>query len=672
MMIVMIVFSMEIISVMEAQATTIRVPQDYAQIQQALDSAMANDTILVSAGRYEPAAIEQKDSITLTGQEMPRITLGDKNQDLSALLIKNCKGWTIEGFETDSTMRGIALEQCTTMTIAGNYCHHHNEISSFHGVGIYVYRSRDILIKRNIIVRNEYLGLNLSGSKITMLNNTVGLTAGYEAITVDEPLSDSIDIINNILFSNGANTIEYRDAVQNGRISYNLFWQSHEAPHCVHCTPDSTNIEADPLFVNAAQNDFHLQTASPAINKGDPGLLDPDSSRSDIGALWLLDSCAEYPVLIPVPSGLFERRPLLTWHPHEGMTSFTVQADTSPSFSTPLFTIPTADTFLLPMIDFPVDTIYWRVKGGEGAYTLPSRFIIIDNRVPRLIPIEPPLIRDTRPELRWHPATGQNEYTIQIDTSSAFSSLIVALALADTSFKPLTGLPCHTIYWRVKGNSANIWSLHSSFTIASDTIPFMVRFNGDSVTTARPTLRWNAVAGASNYTVYYADNAAFDNPGVIPVSDTSFTPLSDLAQGVWYWKVSSSRAPLVFPVPDSFKISSVSIVNFHAADLSKPGNLRDIRIKGNAISFSLTSICINTVYQVAVADIAGRILAEQMVSARSPHQQFIIRVPGISRIRTGTYVIRVRGPEEVRFYRVASLPVLARCILRCIPAVEWS
>ncbi|MBN2037243.1 MAG: right-handed parallel beta-helix repeat-containing protein [Chitinispirillaceae bacterium] len=655
---VMFVVSLGMMSVMDAKAKTIRVPQDLAQIQPALDSAKANDTVLVAAGRYAPAAIEQKDSITLIGQEMPRITRGAINQDLPALLVKKCKGWTIEGFETDSTMRGIALEQCTTMTVAGNYCHHHNEISSFHGVGIYVYRSRDIMLKRNIVVRNEYLGLNLSGSKITVLNNTVGLTTGYEAIAVDEALSDSIDIINNILFSNGANTIEYREAVQNGRISYNLFWQSGESPHCVHCTPDSTNSEADPLFVNAARNDFHLQAASPAVNKGDPGLLDPDSSRSDIGALWLLDSCAEYPVLIPVPSGLFERRPLLTWHPHEGMTTFTVQADTLPTFGAPLFTIPTADTFLLPLIDFPVATIYWRVKGGEGKYTRPSRFTIIDDRVPRLIPVEPPLIRDTRPELRWHPATGQSEYTIQIDTSSAFSGPIVALALADTSFTPLTGLPCNTIYWRVKGNSANIWSLPSSFTIAADTIPFMVRFNGDSVTTARPTLRWSAVVGASNYTVYYADNPAFDSPGIIPVSDTSFTPLSDLAQGVWYWKVSSSRAPLLFPVPDSFRISSVPVINNHALGLSAPESIRDIRIKGNAISFSLVTVRTNKVYQVAVADIAGRILAEQTVAVRSPHQQVRIVVAGLSRIRTGTYVIRVRGPQGAHFFRLASFPAL--------------
>lgn len=45
------------------------------------------------------------------------------------------------------------------------------------------------------------------------------------------------------------------------------------------------NINVDPLFVNSATGDLHLQVGSPCVNAGDPfSPLDADCSRSDMGA----------------------------------------------------------------------------------------------------------------------------------------------------------------------------------------------------------------------------------------------------------------------------------------------------------------------------------------------------------------------------------------------------
>src|ERR1051325_3208124 len=48
--------------------------------------------------------------------------------------------------------------------------------------------------------------------------------------------------------------------------------------------PGAGNLTANPLFVNAAAGDYHLQGASPCINTGDPGSpTGPDGTRTDMG-----------------------------------------------------------------------------------------------------------------------------------------------------------------------------------------------------------------------------------------------------------------------------------------------------------------------------------------------------------------------------------------------------
>lgn len=44
------------------------------------------------------------------------------------------------------------------------------------------------------------------------------------------------------------------------------------------------NVDVDPLFVDETNRDWHLDHGSPLIDAGDPMLLDPDLSPSDIGA----------------------------------------------------------------------------------------------------------------------------------------------------------------------------------------------------------------------------------------------------------------------------------------------------------------------------------------------------------------------------------------------------
>ncbi|MEZ4241964.1 MAG: hypothetical protein R3F59_38600, partial [Myxococcota bacterium] len=43
------------------------------------------------------------------------------------------------------------------------------------------------------------------------------------------------------------------------------------------------NVDYTPWFVDRDHGDYHLRSTSPVIDLGDPSILDPDGTRSDMG-----------------------------------------------------------------------------------------------------------------------------------------------------------------------------------------------------------------------------------------------------------------------------------------------------------------------------------------------------------------------------------------------------
>jgi hypothetical protein len=169
-----------------------------------------------------------------------------------------------------------------------------NNIMRSSGLGGLDLKSNDLdIIENNVIYNvsaNLLPGIQIVnqdvGQKAYVINNTI---QGDIDRTADEGIyigippgqaPDTIVVINNIVtgFARGISYVA--DANVNPEISYNCMWNntlSHIAPL------DTGNIFVDPMFVDDT-SDFQLQYASPCIDAGDPNLLDPDSSRSDIGA----------------------------------------------------------------------------------------------------------------------------------------------------------------------------------------------------------------------------------------------------------------------------------------------------------------------------------------------------------------------------------------------------
>jgi hypothetical protein len=161
----------------------------------------------------------------------------------------------------------------------------------------------------NIVIEEEscLTGVDIQYNFGAIVKNNLVAGYYYENIRAGQIVSDTIYFENNLSInsplaystSTGDRTIIRNNIAKdsykgieslNGLVSpdYNLFWNVEQLSSGSVILGDS-NIVADPMFVNDTitrlngSYDYHLQQYSPAIDKGNPDILDVDGSRSDIG-----------------------------------------------------------------------------------------------------------------------------------------------------------------------------------------------------------------------------------------------------------------------------------------------------------------------------------------------------------------------------------------------------
>jgi hypothetical protein len=159
-------------------------------------------------------------------------------------------------------------------------------------LGIYLTWVYRVVISNNLISGfRTNIDNRLVTDTIMIYNNTILYKNENDAGTfygsVDVWPAKAV-IINNII-ANSFSNAGIRGEAGKTISDYNLFWRNYKS---IHGFPMGENdIIADPMFVNDKRPgvyndyDFHLQKYSPAIDRGDPSILDRDGSRSDIG--WL-------------------------------------------------------------------------------------------------------------------------------------------------------------------------------------------------------------------------------------------------------------------------------------------------------------------------------------------------------------------------------------------------
>jgi len=303
-------------------ATIIHVPGDYPTIQEGINAANPGDTVLVAPGIYYENVL-MAEGVNLIGSGMDKTTIDGRGLSdvVSCLTINN---YLIEKFTVQNSQQGgstpgnvgVFLNPRSSVgTKTVRYCRvRHNG----HGVQVWNDFGGVTYVEHNIICDNIYDGFDPYLGTTHLTNNSIVDNGrdGYH----DWAGGGVVYIKNNIFANNGRYGIfKHRDTPV--YISYNDVWNNVEgayyegysgSPTPFDPYPGTGEIAADPIFVGAEVEDYHLRWHTPCLDAGDPNLpLDPDGTRADMGAFYFdqdVDGIVELyphntPIVIPPEGG---------------------------------------------------------------------------------------------------------------------------------------------------------------------------------------------------------------------------------------------------------------------------------------------------------------------------------------------------------------------------------
>jgi len=283
---------------------TLYVPGNYPTIQQAIDAAVNGDTVLVDPGTYVENIDFMGKAITVASADGPTVTVIDGSQPSNPLY--RSVAIFKSGEKSDSVLKGFTLTNGSGSIGYGGW---------FHGGGIFCYYASPTIID-NIIIKNAtpapgrgggmntyccddvtvagctfrensagYRGGGLANdqSGITLANCTFAenvaahIGGGIYSFLSDLSVNSCTMSVNS--GSDGGGMFNYSSNVTVGN---SILWSNTpneivvygslntEVLHC--CIqggwPGTGNVDADPLFVDPHDGDYHLTFPSPCKDAG--------------------------------------------------------------------------------------------------------------------------------------------------------------------------------------------------------------------------------------------------------------------------------------------------------------------------------------------------------------------------------------------------------------------
>lgn len=249
-------------------AVVLEVPDDYVTIQAGIDAALDGDTVAVASGVYTGDGNRDIDFL------LKAIVVMSKDGPLVTTI--NCGGRSFDPHRAFIFTRGEGPEsEVRGFTIKNGWW-------PGPGGAIRCALASSPTIAGNVIVQNvAYTGgaICCSASHPDIESNTFSGNKAYEGGAI-ACMYHSFPTINNC--------IAWKDTAGEGS---EIYVDSSSDPVVTFSDVEGgwsgvTNIDLDPLFVRTGKRDHRLLWPSPCVDAGPTTTLDPDSTRSDMGALF--------------------------------------------------------------------------------------------------------------------------------------------------------------------------------------------------------------------------------------------------------------------------------------------------------------------------------------------------------------------------------------------------
>ncbi|MCI0707642.1 MAG: FG-GAP-like repeat-containing protein [Ignavibacteriae bacterium] len=248
-----------------------------------------------------------------------------------------------------------------------------------------------------------------------------------------------------------------------------------------------------------------------------------------------------------------------TWGSISGATMYRVQVATDSLFNSIIVDqSEVGDTSYSPSGLLNSTLYYWRLsagsEGGYGLFSLAQSFTTVPAALaaPSLsAPLAGATNQPTAFTISWNTLSGASHYGLQIATDSVFSSIVVNQDSISGASTSVSGLSTNTAYyWRVRGiniagygDFSTVRQFETITVIPNVPMPVSPFVSATDVSLSL-TLSWNAVSGASSYSLQVSTDSLFlstliDQQGII---DTTFALQSLSADSKYFWRVLATNA----------------------------------------------------------------------------------------------------------------------------------